>query len=69
MEEVSFETRVEKAKEILGKLNTQNLSLKEGLELYKEGMGELESAQKMLEQAKLEYQELKNNHTQNKEKE
>ncbi|PAF48232.1 exodeoxyribonuclease VII small subunit [Helicobacter sp. 12S02232-10] len=69
MEEISFEARIDKAKEILGKLNAQNLNLKEGLSLYKEGMEELELAQKMLEEAKLEYQELKSNNAQAKEKE
>ncbi|PAF46214.1 exodeoxyribonuclease VII small subunit [Helicobacter sp. 12S02634-8] len=64
MEAVSFEARIEKAKEILSKLNTQNLNLKEGLNLYKEGMQELQEAQSLLEKAKLEYQELKSIPTQ-----
>lgn len=55
----SFEARIAKAKEILDKLNAQNLSLKDGINLYKDGTKELEIAQKMLEDARLEYQELK----------
>ncbi|PAF50528.1 exodeoxyribonuclease VII small subunit [Helicobacter sp. 13S00477-4] len=69
MDDISFEARIERAKEILGKLNIQNLNLKEGLNLYKEGMNELENAQKMLEDAKLEFEELKFNAIQDKDKE
>lgn len=56
---LDFESRIEKAKEILVKLNTQNLSLKDSLKFYKMGILELEQAQKMLEFAKLQYQEIK----------
>lgn len=59
IEDSSFEARIAKAKEILDKLNAQNLSLKDGINLYKDGTKELEIAQKMLEDARLEYQELK----------
>lgn len=59
VEDSSFEARIAKAKEILDKLNAQNLSLKDGINLYKDGTKELEIAQKMLEDVRLEYQELK----------
>lgn len=59
IEDSSFEARIAKAKEILDKLNAQNLSLKDGINLYKDGTKELEIAQKMLEDVRLEYQELK----------
>lgn len=54
-----FEDKIKQTKEILQKLNTQDLSLKEGLELYKQGMQELKNAQDLLEKAKLEYEEIK----------
>lgn len=56
---LDFESKIEKAKEILVKLNAQNLSLKDSLEFYKMGISELEEAQKMLEFAKLQYEEIK----------
>lgn len=59
IEDSSFEARIAKAKEILDKLNAQNLSLKDGINLYKDGTKELEIAQKMLEDVRLQYQELK----------
>ncbi len=54
-----FEGKIEKTKEILKRLNAQDLSLKEGLELYKEGIKELQEAQDILQKAKLEYEEIK----------
>ncbi|MCE3036358.1 exodeoxyribonuclease VII small subunit [Helicobacter sp. faydin-H20] len=55
----SFEKKVEKIKEILSQLNHDDLSLKEGVLLYKEGIGILQEAQKMLENAQIEYEEIK----------
>lgn len=69
IEDTSFEARIAKAKEILDKLNAQNLSLKDGINLYKDGTKELEMAQKMLEDVRLEYQELKNQNSTDKEAE
>lgn len=69
IEDSSFEARIAKAKEILDKLNAQNLSLKDGINLYKDGTKELEMAQKMLEDVRLEYQELKNQNSIDKETE
>lgn len=69
IEDSSFEARIAKAKEILDKLNAQNLSLKDGINLYKDGTKELEMAQKMLEDVRLEYQELKNQNSTDKETE
>lgn len=59
-QDISFEEHIEKIKLILEKLNQQDLNLKEGLTFYKEGMKELQNAQKLLENAKIEYQMLKN---------
>lgn len=69
IQDSSFEARIAKAKEILDKLNAQNLSLKDGINLYKDGTKELEMAQKMLEDVRLEYQELKNQNSTDKEAE
>ena len=54
-----FETMLEKAKAVLNKLNSQEVTLKESLALYESGMRYLKDAQEILEQAKLQYQEFK----------
>ncbi|BDB65969.1 hypothetical protein Hc94105_0152 [Helicobacter cinaedi] len=54
-----FETMLEKAKVVLNKLNSQEVTLKESLALYESGMRYLKDAQEILEQAKLQYQEFK----------
>lgn len=59
-----FEEKIQKTKEILSKLNAQDLSLKESLALYKQGMRELKEAQSMLENAKIAYEEIKVQETQ-----
>jgi len=53
-----FEERIEKAKTILDRLTHPDVTLDEGMKLYKDGLQELEVAQKMLEEAKIIYQEL-----------
>ncbi len=50
---------LERAKEVLSKLNAQEITLKESLALYEQGMQSLKNAQEILEQAKLQYQEFK----------
>ena len=47
-----FETKIQKAKEILDELMKQDIPLAKSVELYKEGMKLLKEAQKMLEEAK-----------------
>ena len=54
----SFETKIEKAKELLEKLIDPEITLSNSVEVYKEGMKELELAQKLLDEAKLEFEEL-----------
>lgn len=54
-----FEELLEKAKITLDKLNSQEITLKETLQLYQEGMDSLKNAQEILESAKLQYQEIK----------
>lgn len=53
-----FEQNIEKAKEILEKLMSSDISMSESLKAYKDGLKELNEAQKKLESAKLEYEEL-----------
>ncbi|MCH5313329.1 MAG: exodeoxyribonuclease VII small subunit [Helicobacter sp.] len=59
VQEQDFEDLLEKAKLVLNKLNTQEITLKESLALYERGMQSLKSAEEILEQAKLRYQEFK----------
>lgn len=54
-----FEILIQKAKLSLSKLSSQEITLKESLELYQQGMDSLKSAQEILESAKLHYQEIK----------
>ncbi|TLE01236.1 exodeoxyribonuclease VII small subunit [Helicobacter japonicus] len=58
-EEQGFEEMLEKAKVVLNKLNSQEVTLKESLALYEKGMQSLKNAEEILEQAKLRYQEIK----------
>ncbi len=58
-ENLSFEQKIEKIKDILNQLSSPSLNLKEGVALYKEGFKELEQAQELLKKAKLEYEEIK----------
>jgi exodeoxyribonuclease VII small subunit len=54
----TFEKKLEIAKEILEKLNNPQITLKEGMSLYEEGVKKLQEASKMIEEAKLEYESL-----------
>ena len=60
-EKVSFENKIEEAKQLLEKLIDPNITLSNSVEIYKNGMKELESAQKLLDEAKLEFEELNKN--------
>ncbi len=53
-----FEKKIELSKEILDKLMDPSITLEESMKLYKEGVKELKEASKMLETAKLEFEEL-----------
>ena len=57
-ENIGFEENIQKAKDILEKLMSPEISMSESLKEYKKGLKELKSAQKKLENAKLEYEEL-----------
>ena len=54
----NFEELIEHSKRSLDSLSNQNLPLKESLEIYKQGLSYLKEAQRLLEEAKLEYQEI-----------
>ncbi|WP_321315149.1 exodeoxyribonuclease VII small subunit [Halarcobacter sp.] len=53
IENLSFEKKIEKAKELLEKLSNPQITLSDSLEVYKNGVKELEEAQKLLDEAKL----------------
>ena len=55
-ENKDFESRLENIKQMLDKLTSPEISLKESVELYKSGMKEITSAQKILDEAKCEFE-------------
>ncbi len=59
-ETVSFEVRMTKAKTILEKLMDPTLPMDESVKAYESGMSELKEAQKMLEEAQVQVQIIKN---------
>ncbi|MFA4809690.1 exodeoxyribonuclease VII small subunit [Helicobacter pylori] len=54
----SFEEHVRSLEQAIDRLNDPNLSLKDGMDLYKTAMQELVLAQKLLENAYLEHEKL-----------
>ena len=54
---MNFEEKVDKSKTILEQLMDPEITLQMSVELYKEGMKELTEAQKLLEEAKIEFLE------------
>ncbi len=56
-QEISFEQKIAHAKEILEKLMNPEITLSESVAYYKEGIKELKEATKLLENAKLEFEE------------
>ncbi len=58
--EESFETKIAKAREILEKLMDPSLPMNESVKAYEEGMKELKEAEKMLAEAELQIQIIKN---------
>ncbi len=55
----TFETKLEDAKKILDQLMNPEITLEASVKAYKEGMKKLNEAQKLLEDAKLEYETIK----------
>ncbi len=58
VKEVNFEDKIKQAKELLDKLIDPEITLQTSVQVYKDGMKELEDAQKLLDDAKLEFEEL-----------
>lgn len=56
-EKKSFETELDEAKELLKELSNPEITLEKSVEVYKEGIKKLDSASKMLEEAKLQIEE------------
>jgi len=54
---ISFEDKIEEAKVLLEKLIDPDITLSSSVEVYKKGLKELETAQKLLDEAKLEFVE------------
>ncbi len=59
-EENTFEKKIIEAQKLLEQLIDPEITLSNSVEVYKKGMQELEVAQKLLEEAKLEFKELSN---------
>ncbi|MEA3499266.1 MAG: exodeoxyribonuclease VII small subunit [Campylobacterota bacterium] len=59
-EKISFENKIEEAKKLLDKLIDPEITLSQSVDIYKNGIKELETAQKLLDEAKLEFEELSN---------
>ncbi len=64
MEEKSFENRLEEAKAILEKLMNPELTLEESVKAYEAGTKTLKEAQKILEDAKKQIEQIRGAETQ-----
>ena len=53
IENLSFEKKIEKAKVLLEKLSSPKITLSDSLSVYKDGIKQLDEAQKLLDEAKL----------------
>ena len=58
-EKENFETKLESAKKILQTLMNPEITLQDSVKAYEKGMGELNDAQKMLEEAQIKINEIK----------
>lgn len=58
-EKISFEEKIDEAQKLLQKLIDPEITLSKSVEVYKAGIEELQVAQKLLDEAKLEFEELK----------
>ena len=59
MKAKDFEKNIKDSKEILEKLMNNDINLEESMKLYEEGMKNLKEANKLLQNAKLKYEEIK----------
>jgi len=53
--EISFEEKIENAKALLEKLSNPEITLSDSVNLYKNGIKEIEEAQKLLEEARMNF--------------
>ncbi len=60
MKDDNFEKKLENSKKILEVLMNPEITLKDSLKAYGDGIKELKTAQKMLEDAELKIQDIKN---------
>jgi len=60
MAKEDFETKLDSAKNILQILMNPEITLQDSVKAYEKGMSELSKAQKMLEDAQLKINEIKN---------
>ena len=58
MENLNFEEKIKKSKEILEKLMDPEITLENSVNYYKEGLKELQEAQKLLDEAKIAFEEV-----------
>ena len=58
MKTSDFEKKIEEAKKIIEKLMNPDITLNDSVKLYKDGINALKEAQKMLEKAKVEIEEI-----------
>lgn len=59
----TFESRLDASKKILNQLMDPETTLEESLKLYERGLGEIKSAQKMIEEAKIKIKTIERNGT------
>lgn len=57
-EEISFEKKIETAKLFLNELSNPEITLSDSVKVYKNGLKEINDAQKLLDDAKLNFEEL-----------
>ena len=58
VDKTSFENKIKEAKFLLEKLINPEITLQDSVNIYKNGIKELEDAQKLLDDAKLEFEEI-----------
>ncbi|NQY24997.1 MAG: exodeoxyribonuclease VII small subunit [Campylobacteraceae bacterium] len=57
-ENIHFEDKIKEAKELLEKLSNPEITLENSVKLYKDGLKQLDDAQKLLDEAKLVFTQL-----------
>ena len=61
MQTATFEQKLEASKKILNQLLNPDITLEESLKLYEDGIKEIKSAQKMIEEAKVKIELIEHN--------